>query len=159
MLLTAVRVYQQGQKLTEAELRAAVGVLGDARTLVVQISGAAIRQAVRMGQTTASLPPLIEPQLTGISPLALGLEGYEEARTPRGSCPTVRAGGARCVEIAHQDKNPAARRVSGVSRNFLVACSQFSLRRLAQPIPANAAPMSARVAGSGTLVGSKSDWN
>jgi hypothetical protein len=30
------------------------------------------------------LPPLIEPQLTGISPLALGLEGYEEAQTPEG---------------------------------------------------------------------------
>ena len=29
-------------------------------------------------------PPLIEPQLTGISPLAVGLEGYEEARTPQG---------------------------------------------------------------------------
>ena len=28
--------------------------------------------------------PLIEPQLTGISPLALGLEGYEEARIPGG---------------------------------------------------------------------------
>jgi hypothetical protein len=28
--------------------------------------------------------PLIEPQLTGISPLALGLEGYEETKTPEG---------------------------------------------------------------------------
>jgi hypothetical protein len=32
-------------------------------------------------QTTAKLPPLIEPQLTDISPLALGLEGCEEAKT------------------------------------------------------------------------------
>jgi hypothetical protein len=31
-----------------------------------------------MGQTTQNLPPLFEPQLTGISPLALGLEGYEK---------------------------------------------------------------------------------
>jgi len=37
-----------------------------------------------MGQTTATLRALIEPQLTGISPLALGLEGYEEAQTRRG---------------------------------------------------------------------------
>jgi len=27
--------------------------------------------------------PLMEPQLTGISPLALGPEGYEEAQTPQ----------------------------------------------------------------------------
>jgi hypothetical protein len=31
-----------------------------------------------------SLPPLIEAQLTGISPPALGLEGYEETRSPEG---------------------------------------------------------------------------
>jgi len=35
-------------------------------------------------QTTAKLPPLIEPQLTDISPLALGLEGCEEAKTAEG---------------------------------------------------------------------------
>jgi hypothetical protein len=37
-----------------------------------------------MGGSKESLPPLIEPQLTGISPLALRLEDYEEARTPEG---------------------------------------------------------------------------
>ena len=84
MLLTVVPVYQQGRKLSEAELRAAVGVVGDVRTQVVQIDGKAIRQAVCMGGSKESLPPLIEPQLTGISPLALGLEGYEEAQTPDG---------------------------------------------------------------------------
>ena len=84
MLLTVVRVYQQGRKLSEAELRAAVGVVGDVRTQVVRINGRAIRQAVCMGGSTESLPALIEAQLTGISPLAFGLEGYEEARTPEG---------------------------------------------------------------------------
>ena len=84
MLLTVVRVYQQGRKLSEAELRSAPGVVGDVRTQVVHINGRAIRQAVCMGGSKESLPPLIEPQLTGISPLALGLEGYEEARTPEG---------------------------------------------------------------------------
>jgi hypothetical protein len=84
MLLNVVRVFQQGRKLSEVELRAAVGVVGDVRTQVVHIDGRAIRQAVCMGQTTASLPPLIEPQLTGISPLALGLEGYEEVKTASG---------------------------------------------------------------------------
>ncbi len=81
MLLTVVRVYQQGRKLTEAELRAAVGVVGDVRTQIVQINGKAIRQAVCMGGSKKSLPPLIEPQLTGMSPQSLGLEGYEEMRT------------------------------------------------------------------------------
>ena len=84
MLLTVVRVYQEGRRLSEAELRAAVCVVGDVRTHVVQINGKAVRQAICMGQTTANLPPLIEPQLTGISPLALGLEGYEEMRTASG---------------------------------------------------------------------------
>jgi len=31
-----------------------------------------------------ALPPLIEPRLTGMSTLALGLESYDEARTPQG---------------------------------------------------------------------------
>jgi hypothetical protein len=84
MLLTVVRVYQQGRRLSEAELRAAAGVVGDGRTHLVQINGKAVRQAICMGQTTASLPPLIEPQLTGISPLALGLGGYKEVKTPAG---------------------------------------------------------------------------
>jgi hypothetical protein len=84
MLLTVVRVYQQGRKLSEAELRAGVGVVGDVRTQIVHVNGRDIRQAVCMGGSKESLPPLIEPQLTGISPLALGLEGYEEARTPGG---------------------------------------------------------------------------
>jgi hypothetical protein len=84
MLLTVVGVYQQGCKLSEAELRAAVGVVGDVRTQIVHIDGKEIRQALCMGGSKESLPPLIEPQLTGISPLALGLEGYEEAQTPEG---------------------------------------------------------------------------
>jgi hypothetical protein len=46
MLLTVVRVYQHGRKLSEAELRAAVGVVGDVRTHVVQINGRTVRQAV-----------------------------------------------------------------------------------------------------------------
>ena len=61
-----------------------MGVVGDVRTQIVHINGKEIRQAICMGQTTANLPPLIEPQLTGISPLALGLEGYEEAQTAEG---------------------------------------------------------------------------
>jgi len=68
MLLTVIRVYQQGRKLSEAELRAAVGVVCDVRTQTVQINGRAVRQAVCMGGSKESLPPLLEPQLTGISP-------------------------------------------------------------------------------------------
>jgi hypothetical protein len=37
-----------------------------------------------MGGSKPALPPLIEPRFTGMSTLALGLEGYEEARTPAG---------------------------------------------------------------------------
>ena len=84
MLLNVVRVYQQGRKLTEAELRAAAGVVGDVRIHTVQVNGREIRQAVCMGGSKESLPPLIEPQLTGMSPQSLGLEGYEEALTAAG---------------------------------------------------------------------------
>jgi hypothetical protein len=61
-----------------------VGVIGDVRTQIVQIDGRAIRQAVCMGGSKESLPPLIEPQLTGMSPQSLGLEGYEELSTASG---------------------------------------------------------------------------
>jgi hypothetical protein len=36
------------------------------------------------GPNTESLPRRIEPELTGISPQALGLEGYEEVKTAVG---------------------------------------------------------------------------
>ena len=85
MLLTVVRVYQQGRKLSEVELRSPVGVVGDVRIHVVQTrDGRSVRQAVCMGGSSQALPPLIEPQLTGISPQSLGLEGYEEMRTVGG---------------------------------------------------------------------------
>lgn len=84
-LLTVVRVYQQGRKLSEAELHSTVGVVGDVRIHVVQAPDSRfVRQAVCMGGSTQALPALIEPQLTGISPLALGLAGYEEAQTAEG---------------------------------------------------------------------------
>jgi hypothetical protein len=50
MLLIVVRVYQQGRKLSEAELRAAAGVIGDVRLQTVQINGEAVLQAVCMGR-------------------------------------------------------------------------------------------------------------
>jgi len=84
MLLTVVRVYQHGRKLSEKELRSAEGVLGDVRTHTVLINGKEVHKAVCMGGSTEVLPPLIEPRFTGMSPLALGLEGYEEVKTPDG---------------------------------------------------------------------------
>jgi hypothetical protein len=84
MLLTVVRVYQQGRKLSEAELRTAVGIVGDVRIHTEEINGRSVRKAVCMGGSYEALPALIEPQLTGISPLALGLEGYEQAKTAEG---------------------------------------------------------------------------
>ena len=84
MLLTDVRVYDHGRKLSEKELRSAPGVVGDVRTHSVLINGKEVCQAVCMGGSKPALPPLIEPRFTGMSTLALGLEGYEEARTPAG---------------------------------------------------------------------------
>ena len=84
MLLTVVLVYQHGPKLSERELRSAEGVVGDVRTQTVLVNGREVNQAICMGQTTSNLPPLLEPHFTGMSPLALGLEGYEEVKTPAG---------------------------------------------------------------------------
>ena len=55
------------------------------RTQTVQINWRDVYQAICMGQTTYNLPPLLEPRFTGMSPLALGLEGYggEDSRGDR----------------------------------------------------------------------------
>jgi hypothetical protein len=59
-----------------------VGIVGDVRIQTVQSNGRAIRQTVCMGgREEESLPPLMKPQQTGISPLAVGLERYEKAET------------------------------------------------------------------------------
>jgi len=84
MLLTVVRVYDRGRKLSEKELRSAEGVVGDVRTQTVTINGRDVYQAVCVTLTMESLPTLFEPRFTGMSPLALGLEGYEEVKTPNG---------------------------------------------------------------------------
>jgi hypothetical protein len=66
-------------------LRSAEGVVGDVRIQIVQKpDGRSVRRAICMALTTGALPPLFEPQLTGISTLALGLEGYEETQTAGG---------------------------------------------------------------------------
>lgn len=58
---------------------------GDVRIHVVQtLDGRSVRQAVCMGGSKDALPAPIEPQLTGISPQSLGLEGYEEMQTVNG---------------------------------------------------------------------------
>jgi len=58
MLLTVVRIYDRGRKLSEKELRSAEGIVGDVRTHTVTINGKDVSQAVCMGQTTQNLPPL-----------------------------------------------------------------------------------------------------
>jgi hypothetical protein len=84
MLLTVVRVYQQGRKLSEAELRAAVTGCWRRAYPDRADQRESDTPGLLHGRQQGILPPLIAPQLTGISPLALGLEGYEEAQTAEG---------------------------------------------------------------------------
>jgi len=85
MRLYVVRVYHRGLKLSERELRHAEGVLGDVRIQIVQqADGRSVREAICIALTSQSLPRLLEPQLTGICSLALGLEGYEEVKNADG---------------------------------------------------------------------------
>ena len=84
MIFSVVRVYDRGRKLSEKELRSAEGVVGDVRTQTVTIGGKDVHQAVCIAGSWEALPPLLEPRFTGMSPLALGLEGYEEVKTPEG---------------------------------------------------------------------------
>jgi hypothetical protein len=58
--------------------------------------GRSLYRAICISLTTETLLLLFEPQLTGISTLALGLEGYEEAQTASGIVfYTGRSGSAR----------------------------------------------------------------
>ena len=104
--LHVVRVYDRGRKPSEKELRSAEGVVGDVRTHTVTINGKHVNQAVCMGQTTENLPPLPEPQLTGISPLALGLEATRKRKRQPVLCSTVRTSGAGRGEIVRRNKTP-----------------------------------------------------
>ena len=61
MLLNVVRVYDRGRRLSEKDLRSALGVVGDVRTHTVTINGKHVNQAVCMGQATENLPPRSEP--------------------------------------------------------------------------------------------------
>jgi hypothetical protein len=58
MLLSVVRVYQQGRRLSGCELRTAVGIVGDVRIHVERsIDGRSIRKAICMdGYKEACLP-------------------------------------------------------------------------------------------------------
>jgi hypothetical protein len=86
MLLYVVRLYHQGRRLSEPELRAAQGVQGDVHTHFDRFAdGRSLHKAVCLDGSREALPALMEPQLTGISSLSLGLEGYEEARTADGT--------------------------------------------------------------------------
>jgi hypothetical protein len=86
MLLYVVRLYHQGRRLTEPELRAAQSVHGDVHIHFDRFAdGRSLNKAVCFDGTREALPALMEPQLTGISSLSLGLEGYEEARTADGT--------------------------------------------------------------------------
>jgi hypothetical protein len=74
-------VHQSGRRLSERELRSAVGVVRSVRNT---------RRAGRWKDTAADhlhgppLSALIEPQLARMSPQSLGLEGYEEMRAASG---------------------------------------------------------------------------
>ena len=86
MLFYVVRLYHQGRRLPEAELRAAESVHGDVHIHFDRFAdGRSVHKAVCLDGAREALPALMEPQLTGISSLSLGLEGYEEARTPEGT--------------------------------------------------------------------------
>jgi hypothetical protein len=85
MRLYVVRVYQQGRKLSDWEILHAEGVIGGVRMQTVQHGdGRDVREAISIDLTTQWLPRLLEPQLVGISTLALGLEGYEEKQKQDG---------------------------------------------------------------------------
>ncbi len=73
------------RKLSDRELRDAAGIVGDVRIHVERFTdGRSVRKAVCIGGTTEALPALIKPELAGMSPLSLGLEGFEEIQTASG---------------------------------------------------------------------------
>jgi hypothetical protein len=85
MLLTVVRVYHQGRNYPSASCAKPKALQATCARRSFRSREERSGQAVCLDGNKESLPPLIEPQLTGISPLALGLEGHEGARTQDGT--------------------------------------------------------------------------
>ena len=88
MIFRVVRCYDHGRRISDKELRHAPGVIGDVR---MHQEGQFLSDKPSVHAATCSdggvnklLPDLLEPRVTGFSPLAFGLEGFEEHETPHG---------------------------------------------------------------------------
>ena len=70
-----IRLYRDGERLPDSEILSAVGIVGDVRMQTVMRGTKVVTEASLTG---GHYPPLAEPKVVGIAPLALGIEGFEE---------------------------------------------------------------------------------
>ena len=72
-----IRLYQDGRRLSDKEIRTAVGVVADVRMHTVMRGTRVVSEAV-MADCPRPYPLLVEPRLSGVAVLALGIEGFEQ---------------------------------------------------------------------------------
>jgi hypothetical protein len=70
-------MYRDGERLSDNEMRSAVGVVGDVRVQEI-LRGARIITEALIAECPNPYPRLIEPRLAGIATGALGIDGFEE---------------------------------------------------------------------------------
>jgi hypothetical protein len=72
-----IRMYRDGRRLSDEEMRSATGVVADVRVQTVQRGTRVVSDAL-MTECPNPYPRLLEPRWAGIAVLALGIEGFEE---------------------------------------------------------------------------------
>lgn len=77
-----IRLYENGRRLPDNEIRRAVGIVADVRMHTVMRGTRVVSEAV-MADCPHPYPPLTDPRLSGIAVLAVGIEGFEELMRDR----------------------------------------------------------------------------
>jgi hypothetical protein len=86
MLFAVVPTCVQGRRLSEREIEAARPVAGDLRiSQVFDGPGGRVRTFASLSQGAVEvLKPILEPRITGMSPVRFSLRGLEEVHTAHG---------------------------------------------------------------------------
>lgn len=86
MIFAVVATHVRGQRLSDKEIEAARPVAGDLRiSQVFEEPAGRLRTFASLSQGTVELlKPILEPRITGMSPLRFSLRGLEEVQTAQG---------------------------------------------------------------------------
>ena len=87
MLFAVIPTYLRGQRLSDAEIEGAQPLVGDLNIdeTAERPDGNVRRKATLMSGSRLLLEPIVDPRITGMSPLRFGLRGLEALEIPRGT--------------------------------------------------------------------------